>query len=205
VAYENAQARERTQVLMDYANDVGGIMVGTGDLSELCLGWTTYGGDHMSMYGVNSSIPKTLVRYLCEGYAVMHAEVSAPLRDIIATPISPELLPAGKDGTIIQKTEDTVGPYELNDFFIYHFLRFGYGPQKLYFIAREAYGDKYGPGVLKERLRAFFTRFFRNEFKRSCLPDGVKVGTVAVSPRGDLRMPSDATAEEYLAEIDAIK
>ena len=204
VAYENAQARERTQVLMDIANDRGYLMVGTGDLSELCLGWCTYNGDHMSMYGVNASIPKTLVRYLCQGYALLHPEAKPALEDIIETPISPELLPTDKEGNIAQMTEDKVGPYELNDFFIYHFLRFGYRPKKLFRIAQEAYRGVYDDAFLKKWLRAFFKRFFQNQFKRSCLPDGAKVGSVAISPRGDFRMPSDATVDDYLVEIDCL-
>ena len=200
VTYENAQARERTQVLMDIANDRNSLMVGTGDLSELCLGWCTYNGDHMSMYGVNASIPKTLVRYLCEGYALLHPETKKSLEDIVATPISPELLPTDKNGNIAQMTEDKVGPYELNDFFIYHFLRFGYRPKKLLKIALEAYQGKYDKEFIKKWLIAFFQRFFHNQFKRSCLPDGAKVGSVAISPRGDLRMPSDACVDDYLNE-----
>lgn len=204
IAYENAQARERTQVLLDYSNDIGGLMIGTGDLSELCLGWTTYSGDHMSSYGVNASIPKTLVRYLCEGYAVLHPECKETLLDIIDTPISPELLPTDKKGNIAQKTEDKIGPYELHDFFIYHYLRFLYSPTKLFRIATEAYEGKYPPAEIKKWLREFFKRFFQNQFKRSCLPDGAKVGSVAISPRGDWRMPSDASAEAYLKEIDEL-
>lgn len=204
LTYENAQARERTQVLMDYSSDLGGIMVGTGDLSELCLGWTTYNGDHMSMYGVNASIPKTLVRYLVSGYAILHPECAKSLNDIVATPISPELLPTDSKGEIAQKTEDKIGPYELNDFFIYHFLRFGYRPAKLYFLANQAYKGVYDAPTIKKWLRAFFNRFFHNQFKRSCLPDGAKVGTVAISPRGDLRMPSDASVDDFLAEVDAL-
>ncbi len=204
VAYENAQARERTQVLMDIANDRNSLMIGTGDLSELCLGWCTYNGDHMSMYGVNASIPKTLVRYLCEGYAILHPEAKNALTDIIDTPISPELLPTDKNGNIAQMTEDKVGPYELNDFFIYHFLRFGYKPAKLLKIACQAYGGKYDRGFIKKWLRAFFSRFYHNQFKRSCLPDGAKVGSVAISPRGDLRMPSDASVDDLLSEIDEL-
>ena len=204
LAFENAQARERTQVLMDLCSDRDAIMVGTGDLSELCLGWTTYNGDHMSMYGVNASIPKTLVQYLCQGYAALHPEVAAPLNDIIATPISPELLPTDSQGRIAQKTEDKIGPYELNDFFIYYFLRFGFSPTKIYYLANQAYAGVYDSLTIKKWLREFFLRFFRNEFKRSCLPDGAKVGTVAVSPRGDLRMPSDADVADYLQEIDGL-
>jgi NAD+ synthase (glutamine-hydrolysing) len=204
LTYENAQARERTQVLMDVANDRGALMVGTGDLSELCLGWTTFNGDHMSMYGVNASIPKTLVRYLVEGYALLHPEAAESLNDIVATPISPELLPTDSKGQIAQKTEDKIGPYELHDFFIYHFLRFGFRPAKLYFLAQQAYAGKYDDATIKKWLREFFVRFFHNEFKRSCLPDGAKVGTVAISPRGDLRMPSDASVADYLDEIEAL-
>lgn len=204
VAYENAQARERTQVLMDIANDRNCLMVGTGDLSELCLGWCTYNGDHMSMYGVNASIPKTLVRYLCEGYALIYPKTAPALNDIIDTPISPELLPTDNKGNIAQKTEDKVGPYELNDFFIYHFLRFGYRPKKLFKIALEAYDGTYERETIKKWLKEFFSRFFHNQFKRSCLPDGAKVGSVAISPRGDLRMPSDASVEDYLSEIEKL-
>lgn len=204
VTYENAQARERTQVLMDLANDIGALMVGTGDLSELCLGWCTYNGDHMSMYGVNASIPKTLVRYLCQGYSLLHPEASKALDDIVVTPISPELLPTDEKGHIAQMTEDKIGPYELHDFFIFHFLRFGFGPKKIFFIAHEAYRGKYDDETIKKWLKVFFRRFFQNEFKRSCLPDGAKVGTVAISPRGDLRMPSDASSEDYLKECDEI-
>lgn len=204
VTFENAQARERTQILMDLANDRNALMVGTGDLSELCLGWTTFNGDHMSMYGVNASIPKTLVRYLCEGYALLHPETAPSLTDIIATPISPELLPTDKKGEIAQKTEDKVGPYELNDFFIYHFLRFGYSVEKLYFIACQAYEGKYDHATIKKWLASFMSRFFHNQFKRSTLPDGAKVGTVAISPRGDLRMPSDASVDDILEEINRL-
>jgi NAD+ synthase (glutamine-hydrolysing) len=204
LTYENAQARERTQVLMDLCSERNAIMVGTGDLSELCLGWTTYNGDHMSMYGVNASIPKTLVRYLCQGYALLHPEVATPLNDIIDTPISPELLPTDQKGQIAQKTEDKIGPYELHDFFIYYFLRFGFSPSKIYYLATQAYDGVYDHATLKKWLREFFNRFFHNEFKRSCLPDGAKVGTVAISPRGDLRMPSDADVADYLKEIDEL-
>jgi NAD+ synthase (glutamine-hydrolysing) len=204
LTYENAQARERIQVLMDLCSERNAIMVGTGDLSELCLGWTTYNGDHMSMYGVNASIPKTLVRYLTRGYALLHPEVAAPLNDIIDTPISPELLPTDNQGKIAQKTEDKVGPYELNDFFIYYFLRFGFTPTKIFYLARQAYSGVYDDATMKKWLREFFNRFFHNEFKRSCLPDGAKVGTVAISPRGDLRMPSDANVSDYLKEIDGL-
>jgi|LAHS01.1.fsa_nt_gb NAD+ synthase (glutamine-hydrolysing) len=205
LTYENAQARERTQVLMDLCSDRSAIMVGTGDLSELCLGWTTYNGDHMSMYGVNASIPKTLVRYLCQGYALLHPEAAAPLNDIIDTPISPELLPTDKAGQIAQKTEDKIGPYELHDFFLYYVLRFGFSPSKIFYLATQAYVGVYDKATIKKWLREFYLRFFHNQFKRSCLPDGAKVGTVAISPRGDWRMPSDASAEDYLKEIDGLE
>jgi NAD+ synthase (glutamine-hydrolysing) len=205
LTYENAQARERTQVLMDLAGDRGALMIGTGDLSELCLGWTTYNGDHMSMYGVNASIPKTLVRYLCQGYALMNPDVAASLQDIIETPISPELLPTDQKGQISQKTEDQIGPYEIHDFFIYHFLRFGFRPAKLYYLALQSFEGKYTRPIIKKCLREFFTRFFRNQFKRSCLPDGAKVGTVAISPRGDWRMPSDACPDDFLKEIEELE
>lgn len=203
VVYENAQARERTQVLMDLANDTNALMIGTGDLSELCLGWCTYNGDHMSMYGVNASIPKTLVRYLCRGYAELNKKAAPSLLDIIDTPISPELLPLNK-GQIEQKTEDKIGPYELHDFFIYHHLRFGYSPTKLFYLAQSAYRDSLSNEEIKKWLRLFFTRFYHNQFKRSCLPDGPKVGSVAISPRGDLRLPSDASVDDILNEIDRI-
>lgn len=202
VTYENAQARERTQVLMDLANEENSLMIGTGDLSELCLGWTTFNGDHMSMYGVNASIPKTLVRYLCKGYALLHKETAPSLNDIIDTPISPELLPPDKDGKIEQQTEDVVGPYEVIDFIIYHFLRYQYRPEKLLYILRVTYGDKYSDERLKYWLSSFLKRFYRNQFKRSCLPDGAKVGSVAISPRGDWRMPSDASIEDVLRNFD---
>jgi NAD+ synthase (glutamine-hydrolysing) len=202
--FENAQARERTQVLMDLANDESALMIGTGDLSELCLGWTTFNGDHMSMYGVNASIPKTLVRYLCEGYALLHPETAAALKDIIETPISPELLPTDSQGGIAQKTEEKIGPYELHDFFIYHFLRFGFRPRKIYYLACQSFAGKYDGAAIKKWLRVFFLRFFQNQFKRNCLPDGAKVGTVAISPRGDWRMPSDADPSDFISEIDEL-
>ena len=201
--YENAQARERTQVLMDLANDMGALMIGTGDLSELVLGWTTYGGDHMSMYGVNASIPKTLVQYLCEGYALMHPEVHDVLMDVIHTPISPELLPTS-EGEIAQKTESAVGPYELQDFFLYYYLRYTYRPKKILYMAKIAFEGKYGEEEIAKWMKVFFSRFFQSQFKRSCLPDGPKVGTIAISPRGDLRMPSDADCSDYLADIDEL-
>lgn len=203
LAYENAQARMRTMVLMDIANERGGLMLGTGDLSELCLGWCTYGGDHLSMYGVNGSIPKTLVRYLVEGFAELHPEVADALNDISATPISPELLPT-KNGAIAQMTEDMVGPYPLNDFIIYYFLTHQYGPKKIYLLACEAFEGVYDKETIKYWLEQFFKRFFRNQFKRSCLPDGPKVTAIGVSPRGDWRMPSDASAKDYLEEIHSL-
>lgn len=199
--YENAQARERTQVLMDFANDVNGIMVGTGDLSELCLGWTTYCGDHMSMYGVNASIPKTLVIELVKTYGLDHPEVNDVLEDIINTPISPELLPSDSN-EIEQKTEDKVGPYELVDFFIYYFLRCNFEPNKIIYLAQYAFKEKYDKQTITKWLKVFIKRFYANQFKRSCLPDGVKVGSVSISPRGDLRMPSDATVDTLISSID---
>ncbi len=207
VAYENAQARERTQILMDLANRTGGMVIGTGDLSELALGWATYNGDHMSMYGVNCSIPKTLVRHLVGWFASTRAdETTRPwLLDIIDTPISPELLPADEQGNIAQRTEDLVGPYELHDFFLYHFMRFGVPPEKLFFIARHAFGERYAPATIKKWLVVFLRRFFVQQFKRSAMPDGPKVGSVSLSPRGDWRMPSDASAALWLARAEAIR
>lgn len=206
VTYENSQARERTQILMDVANQVNGLVVGTGDLSELALGWATYNGDHMSMYGVNGSIPKTLVKYLVEWVANHKVdEVSRlTLLDIVDTPISPELIPADEQGNIKQKTEDLVGPYELHDFFLYHFLRFGSHPAKIYFLACQAFQGKYEKETIKKWLHTFFRRFFQQQFKRNCLPDGPKVGSISLSPRGDWRMPSDAAAREWLAEIESL-
>lgn len=200
VTYENCQARERTQVLMDFANKTNGIVIGTGDLSELALGWCTYNGDHMSMYGVNSSIPKTLVRYLVEWFAdeAGDTEYSRVLRDILDTPVSPELLPP-EDGKISQKTEDLVGPYELHDFYLYYLLRFGFSAEKILFLAQKAPElDKYSLETKKKWLEKFHKRFFSQQFKRSCMPDGAKVGTVNLSPRGDWRMPSDADSEIWL-------
>ena len=191
-------------MLLDYANDINALMVGTGDLSELCLGWTTYNGDHMSMYGVNASIPKTLVRELVRTYAYDNEVCASILLDIIDTPISPELLPP-KDDKITQKTEDSVGPYELNDFFIYHFLRRSFSPKKILFLAEYAYKGIYDREFIKKWLKNFYRRFFSQQFKRSCLPDGPKVGSVAVSPRGDLRMPSDASAGIWLKELDGME
>ena len=207
VTYENVQARERTQILMDVANQTGGIVIGTGDLSELALGWATYNGDHMSMYGVNAGVPKTLVRSLVL-WAARHEtnkKTKAVLEDIADTPISPELLPADKHGKIAQRTEDLVGPYELHDFFLFYFLRYGFGPGKIYFLAKQAFEKKFSAAVIKKWLKVFFRRFFAQQFKRSCLPDGPKVGAVALSPRGDWRMPSDASAEAWLAEVDALR
>ena len=202
VTFENAQARERTQVLMDIANQTGGIVVGTGDLSELALGWATYNGDHMSMYGVNASVPKTLVRYIVRHEAMTAApELAAVLNDILDTPVSPELLPVDKDGQMAQKTEDLVGPYELHDFFLYYMLRFGFGPKKIFRLVRCAYAGTYDEKTILHWLRTFMRRFFIQQFKRSCLPDGPKVGTVTLSPRGDWRMPSDAISQLWLEEV----
>ena len=207
VTYENGQARERTQVLMDYANKTGGLVIGTGDLSELALGWATYNGDHMSMYGVNSGIPKTLVRYLVGWVAQTGVDTLSrnTLLDIIDTPISPELIPADENGNIKQKTEDLVGPYELHDFFLYHFLRFGARPAKIYYLAETAFRGIYDSTAIKKWLNTFFRRFFSQQFKRSCLPDGPKVGSVSLSPRGDWRMPSDASAALWLKECEELQ
>ena len=204
--YENSQARERTQILMDMANKVGGIVIGTGDLSELALGWCTYNGDHMSMYGVNASVPKTLVRDLVKGYMLRHDDpmIKKTLADIIDTPISPELLPAAADGSIAQKTEDFVGPYELHDFFLHAMLRHSFSPTKIYRMACKAFDGEYSPEIIKKWIRTFYRRFFSQQFKRSCMPDGVKVGSVCLSPRGDWRMPSDASASLWLNEIDRL-
>ncbi|WP_394522501.1 NAD(+) synthase [Lacrimispora sp. JR3] len=203
VTYENSQARERTQILMDLANRLNGLVVGTGDMSELALGWATYNGDHMSMYGVNSSVPKTLVRHLVRYYADTcgEEELRDVLMDVLDTPVSPELLPP-RDGKIAQKTEDLVGPYELHDFFLYQILRFGYHPEKIYRMAVSAFGDGYEKETILKWLKVFYRRFFSQQFKRSCMPDGPKVGSVAVSPRGDLRMPSDAVSRLWLEELD---
>lgn len=206
VTYENSQARERTQILMDVANQTNGMVIGTGDLSELALGWATYNGDHMSMYGVNGSIPKTLVKYLVEWVARngVDEQSRTTLLDIVDTPISPELIPADDNGNIKQKTEDLVGPYELHDFFLYYFLRFGFRPAKIYFLAQHAFGGKYDNETIKKWLSTFFRRFFNQQFKRSCLPDGPKVGSVSLSPRGDWRMPSDACSTLWLKEIEEL-
>lgn len=208
VTYENAQARERTQILMDIANQEGGLVVGTGDLSELALGWATYNADHMSMYGVNAGVPKTLVRHLVRYVAdtTDNDALSEVLLDVLDTPVSPELLPAQDDGSIAQRTEDLVGPYELHDFFLYQVLRKGYAPKKVYRLSCYALGEAYDNDSILHWLRSFYRRFFSQQFKRSCLPDGPKVGTVAVSPRGDLRMPSDACVQlwqEELTDLDA--
>ena len=204
--YENSQARERTQILMDYASVVGGIVVGTGDLSELALGWCTYNGDHMSMYGVNASIPKTLIRWMIDAISEMPAFAPSRvvLQDILDTPISPELLPPDAEGKIAQHTEDLVGPYALHDFFLYYVLRFGFRPTKIYTLACRAFAGDFEPEVIKKWLKAFYRRFFTQQFKRSCLPDGVKVGSVTLSPRGDWRMPSDASARLWLDEVEQL-
>ena len=206
VTYENSQARERTQLLMDVANQKNGLVIGTGDLSELALGWATYNGDHMSMYGVNGSIPKTLVKYLVEWVANHKVDDASRLTllDIVDTPISPELIPADENGNIKQKTEDLVGPYELHDFFLYHFLRFGSHPSKIYFLAQKAFAGIYDNATVKKWLYTFFRRFFQQQFKRSCLPDGPKVGSVSLSPRGDWRMPSDAVSRLWSEELERI-
>lgn len=207
VTYENSQARERTQILMDLSNQLKGMVVGTGDLSELALGWATYNGDHMSMYGVNAGIPKTLIKYLVRdvAYNAMDEKSRNTLLDIIDTPISPELIPAEEDGTIKQKTEDLVGPYELHDFFLYYFLRFGFRPSKIYLLARKAFdASDYEDDTIKHWIKVFFHRFFTQQFKRSCLPDGPKVGSVSLSPRGDWRMPSDASSVLWLKECETL-
>ena len=206
VTYENSQARERTQILMDVANQVAGLVVGTGDLSELALGWCTYNGDHMSMYGVNAGVPKTLVQYLIR-YAAQLPEFEAQratLIDVVDTPISPELMPADADGNIQQKTEDLVGPYELHDFFLYHFLGMGFRPAKIYLLARHAFRNHYDEETIKRWLQTFCRRFFNQQFKRSCLPDGPKVGSVSLSPRGDWRMPSDAVSALWIKECETL-
>lgn len=206
ITYENVQARERTQVLMDVANKVGGIVVGTGDLSELALGWCTYNADHMSMYGVNSSIPKTLIKWMIDAVAKnnIFAEGTEILEDIIDTPISPELLPPTKDGKIAQKTEEKVGPYILHDFFLYYVLRFGFKPEKIFSLACTAFQGEFDKDTIKKWLKTFYRRFFTQQFKRSCLPDGVKVGSVCLSPRGDWRMPTDSSARIWLDEVEKL-
>ncbi len=204
--YENGQARERTQILMDLANKEGGMVIGTGDLSELALGWCTYNGDQMSMYGVNASIPKSLVRYLVSWHASQSDEkVRNLLQDIIDTPISPELIPANPDGTIEQKTEDLVGPYDLHDFFLFHTLRNGFSPSKIFLLATRAFEGRFDKETILKWLRTFYRRFFSQQFKRSAMPDGPKVGSVCLSPRGDWRMPSDAVSAMWLKEVDSLK
>lgn len=203
--YENSQARERTQILMDVSNQEGGLVIGTGDLSELALGWCTYNGDHMSMYAVNASIPKTLIACLVKFVAgTMDADTSATLHDVVDTPISPELVPADEDGNIQQKTEDLVGPYELHDFFLYYFMRHGFRPMKIFLLAQKAFEGQYEDDVIKHWLKTFFRRFFSQQFKRSCLPDGPKVGSISLSPRGDWRMPSDSSSELWLRECEML-
>ncbi|GAB6008679.1 NAD(+) synthase [Dysgonomonas reticulitermitis] len=206
ITYENSQARERTQILMDYANKVNGLVIGTGDLSELALGWCTYNGDHMSMYAVNTGIPKTLVRTLVAWVSATHMDKASKevLDDVVDTPVSPELLPADENGNIVQKTEDTVGPYILHDFFLYYVLRFGFTPAKIYFLAKHSFGEEYTKEEILKWLKVFFRRFFSQQFKRSCLPDGPKVGSVNLSPRGDWRMPSDASVSLWMSELDAL-
>ena len=206
VTFENCQARVRTLELMDYANKNGGFVIGTGDLSELALGWATYNGDHMSMYGVNAGVPKTLVRHIVQYVADTcgDKQLSDVLLDILDTPVSPELLPTAEDGTIAQQTEKLVGPYELHDFYLYYVLRFGFGPAKIYHLARTSFAGKYEPEVLLAWLKNFYRRFFAQQFKRSCLPDGPKVGSVTLSPRGDWRMPSDACNTLWMAELEKI-
>jgi NAD+ synthase (glutamine-hydrolysing) len=207
LTFENTQARERTQILMDIANQEDGLVVGTGDLSELALGWATYNGDHISMYGVNAGVPKTLVRHLVRWVAEYRSDEATRhvLLDVIDTPVSPELLPASEQGTIAQRTEELVGPYELHDFFLYHFLRFGSRPAKIFMLASQAFEGVYSPETIHRWMRVFFSRFFRQQFKRSCLPDGPKVGTISLSPRSDWRMPSDASAETWMDEIEQLK
>ncbi len=207
LTYENTQARERTQVLMDYSGKVGGLVVGTGDLSELALGWCTYNGGHMSMYAVNSGIPKTLIPYIIASIikSNIFPDSSDVLKDIVDTPISPELLPPDENGNISQATEDIVGPYELHDFFLYYILRYGFGPQKVYYIAQLAFGKNYDNKTLLKWLKNFYKRFFTQQFKRSCVPDGVKIGSVGISPRGDLKMPSDASAKIWLDEVEKLQ
>ena len=201
VTYENTQARERTQILMDVANQTGGLVIGTGDLSELALGWATYAGDHISMYGVNAGVPKTLVRHLVDWIAQnkYEGEIKTVLADVLDTPVSPELLPANEQ-TIAQKTEEIIGNYELHDFFLYYFLRFGFSKEKILYLATCAFGDKYNSDSIEKVLTTFLRRFFQNQFKRSCLPDGPKIGSVSLSPRTDLHLPSDASADLWLQQ-----
>ena len=207
LTYENVQARERTQVLMDYAGKIGGLVVGTGDLSELALGWCTYNADHMSMYGVNSGIPKTLVRWMIDSIIEYNVfpESTEVLRDIIDTPISPELLPPDESGKIVQETESIVGPYALHDFFLYNMVRYGFEPERIYYMAKKAFSDDFDSETILKWLKVFYKRFFSQQFKRSCLPDGMKIGSICLSPRGDWRMPSDASANIWLKNIEKIK
>ena len=205
ITYENTQARERTQILMDLANKENGLVVGTGDLSELALGWATYNGDHMSMYGVNSGVPKTLVKVLVSWIAdssFLGCDVSSILKDILDTPVSPELLPPDGNDNINQKTEEIVGPYELHDFFIYYAVRYGFSPKKIYYLALNAFDGIYDGNTILKWLKNFYKRFFTQQFKRSCLPDGPKVGSISLSPRGDWRMPSDAVNTVWLNELE---
>jgi len=207
LTYENAQARERTQVLMDYAGRVNGLVIGTGDLSELALGWCTYNGDHMSMYGVNSSIPKTLIRWIIDSLIKngIFAESAEYLTDIVNTPISPELLPPDAKGEIAQQTESIVGPYALHDFFLYNILRYGFEPDKIFALAKKAFADDFDGETIMKWLRTFYRRFFTQQFKRSCMPDGIKIGSVGLSPKGDWKMPSDASAAMWLKKLDEIE
>jgi len=207
VTYENAQARERTQILMDIANQTNGLVIGTGDLSELALGWATYNGDHISMYAVNSGVPKTLVRHLVKWVAETQVDEKSGkvLFDILDTPVSPELLPGDSSGNISQKTEDIIGPYELHDFFLYYTMRFGFFPWKIFFLAQNAFKDLYADEIILKWMEVFFRRFFSQQFKRSCMPDGPKVGSVNLSPRGDWKMPSDASSALWLKEIEMLK
>ena len=206
VTYENSQARERTQILMDYANKVGGIVLGTGDLSEIALGWCTYNADHMSMYGVNSGVPKTLVRWVIQTASEREefAQSRAVLQRILDTPISPELLPPDEKGNIAQQTEDLVGPYALHDFFLYYAVRFGYRPQKVFELCCMAFREDFDRATILKWLKNFYRRFFTQQFKRNCMPDGVKIGSIALSPRGDWRMPSDAQSAAWLRECEEI-
>jgi NAD+ synthase (glutamine-hydrolysing) len=207
ITYENSQARERTQILMDVANQVGGLVIGTGDLSELALGWCTYNGDHMSMYAVNCGVPKTLVRYLVDWCSKeeFSGRISNILEDVCATPVSPELLPPDADGKIDQLTEQVVGPYELHDFFLYQMVRMHFPPKKILLLAEQSFAAEYSRSELLKWLRQFYQRFFGQQFKRSCLPDGPKVGTVALSPRGDWRMPSDAAVTLWLEQLEGLE
>ena len=206
ITYENVQARERTQVLMDYANKIGAIVVGTGDLSELALGWCTYNADQMSMYGVNASIPKTLVKWMIASVIECNIfpDSTEVLKDIIDTPISPELLPPDEHGNIVQKTEDSVGPYVLHDFFLYYVMRFGYSPKKIFHLAKRAFAGIYDAATILKWMKMFYRRFFAQQFKRSCMPDGVKVGSVCLSPRGDWRMPSDASVQIWMRQLEKL-